>query len=188
MCSSPICLEKHLVFYHIFYIFFYNFFWIFEFWNEIYRNLPKFHFPVTTENEKNTEISPKFHRNFKPCQEVPNNHPNPVGRYRTSPGSTWTLDVTQDRHYYGQPTRTSSANISHLERWWLLKFPAFTQMWTWACKKRYRSSCNDSKNILICIFQIILWFSKRFTSSQLWILKLNSSLQPDPCGVSEKTL
>ena len=67
MCSSPICLEKHLVFYHIFYIFFYKFFWIFEFWNEIYRNLPKFHFPVTTENEKNTEISPKFHRNFEPC-------------------------------------------------------------------------------------------------------------------------
>jgi len=33
----------------------------FEFWNEIYRKIPKFRIPVTSENEKK---KPKFRRNF----------------------------------------------------------------------------------------------------------------------------
>ena len=35
----------------------------FEFKNEIYRKIPKFRIPVTSENEKISEISAKFRRN-----------------------------------------------------------------------------------------------------------------------------
>ena len=41
----------------------------FEFSNEIFRKIPKFFFPVTSENEIFRRISAKFRRNFKPwCQ------------------------------------------------------------------------------------------------------------------------
>ena len=56
MCSSPICLEKHLVFYHIFF----QFFPIFKFENGKWRKVPKFLFPVTSGNGKFSEISPKL--------------------------------------------------------------------------------------------------------------------------------
>ena len=55
-----------LVFYHIFFEFFIN---IFEFLNlkmKKWRKVPEFHFPVTSGNEKKTEISAKFRRKVKP--------------------------------------------------------------------------------------------------------------------------
>ena len=39
----------------------------FEFSNEIFRKIPIFFFPVTSENEIFRRISVKFRRNFKPC-------------------------------------------------------------------------------------------------------------------------
>ena len=38
----------------------------FEFSNEIFRKIPNFFFPVTSENEIFRRISAKFRRNFKP--------------------------------------------------------------------------------------------------------------------------
>ena len=38
----------------------------FEFQTEIFRKIPKFFFPVTSENEIFRRISAKFRRNFKP--------------------------------------------------------------------------------------------------------------------------
>ena len=62
MCSSPICSEEHLVFLSYFFRIFYKYFRIFKFENEKYRKIPKFLFPVISENEKNTKISAKFDR------------------------------------------------------------------------------------------------------------------------------
>ena len=66
MCSSPICSEEHLVFYHIFFQIFYKYFLIFKFENEKWRKIPKFLFPVTSENEKNTEFRRNSTEKFNP--------------------------------------------------------------------------------------------------------------------------
>jgi hypothetical protein len=39
---------------------------MFKFENEKWRKIPEFFFPVTSENEKNTEISAKFDRKVEP--------------------------------------------------------------------------------------------------------------------------
>ena len=60
MCSSPICLEKHLVFYHIFYKFFTNFFEFLNFETK-FTEIP---LPGNYRKRKKyrnfAEISPKF--------------------------------------------------------------------------------------------------------------------------------
>ena len=43
----------------------------FEFSNEIFRKIPNFFSPVTSENEIFRRISAKFRRNFKPCSPPP---------------------------------------------------------------------------------------------------------------------
>jgi len=60
VCSSPICSEEHLVFYHIFSEFFINIFEFLNFKTENGEKYQNFTFRLLAE----TKFSPKFRRNF----------------------------------------------------------------------------------------------------------------------------
>ena len=77
----------------------------FEFWNEIYRKIPKFRIPVTSGNEKKTEISAKFRRKVKPWSGVRS------GRRATTPvrpDSQSPFPLVRPRHQTLKSSRKSS--------------------------------------------------------------------------------